>query len=251
MAALIIAHRGGAPDLGENSRAAFRAGLDSGADMLEMDVQRSADGHLVVIHDNDVTVSDGTNRPVGSLPLSELRASVSGLLTFDEYLEEFGKFRPTNVDLKLGGYEMEIVRLLRRHRQTEEVLVSSRKAGSLRQVKLLAPETSIGLSRGQLVPWLGREPHSTIAEHMLRPTLPAQLLAHGKLALADSFMLNYRLIQPWLVDFFHKRNYRVFCWTANDAESIRRLDQAGVDGIATDHPHDALRALQDSNDFRP
>lgn len=247
MAALIIAHRGGAPELGENSRAAFTAGLASGADMLEMDVQRSGDGHLVVIHDDNITVPGGARRPVHGLPLGELRQSVPGLLTFDEFLEAFGRHRPTNVDIKLAGYEMEIVRSLRRHRLTEQVLVSSRNAGSLRRVKLLAPETSIGLSRGQLVPWLGREPHSTIAEHALRPTLPVQLLVHAAYALADSFMLNYRLIQPWLVDYFHKRNYRVFCWTVNDAETMSRLDHAGVDGIATDYPARTLAAMQSAS----
>ncbi len=247
MAALIIAHRGGAPNLGENSREAFSAGLDSGADMLEMDVQRSADGHLVVIHDNEVAVGDGVLGTVGSIPLSELRHCVSGLLTLDEYLETFGTRMQTNVDLKQAGDEMAIVRSLRRHGLTERVLVSSRIASSLRQVKFLAPESRIGLSRGQVVPWLGREPHSTIAEHLLRPTLPVQLLVQGSYALADSFMLNYRLIRPWLVDFLHRRNYRVFCWTVNDPETFWYLQQAGVDGIATDYPAQMIATPDQQN----
>lgn len=244
MAALIIAHRGGAPHLGENSAAAFEYALSSGADMLEMDVQRSADGYLVVIHDSTVTLANGIVRPVGALPLGELRREIEGLLTLEEFLERYGSKLPTNVDIKSPGYELAIVREIRRHDLADQVLVSSRDAGSLRRMKFLLPEASIGLSRGQLIPWLGREPHATIAATLLRSTLPVQLLAHGAYALADSFMLSYRLIQPWLVDFLHARGYRVFCWTANEPETVRWLEQAGVDGIATDHPERILQFLR-------
>ncbi len=236
MAALIIAHRGGAPHLGENTARAFEHGLNSGADMLEMDVQRSADGHLVVNHDDTVTLRNGLVRPVSALPLGELMREVEGLLGFEEYLEQFGRRKQTNVDIKGRGFERELVQALRRHNLVDQVLISGRDGGALRTVKFLAPEAKIGLSRGQIVPWLGKEPHSTIAARTLRPTLPVQLLAHATRAMADSFMLNHRLIAPWLVRFLHSRGYRVFCWTVNDAETFRRLEATGVDGIATDHP---------------
>jgi glycerophosphoryl diester phosphodiesterase len=244
VAAMIIAHRGGAPHLGENTSMAFDSALASGADMLEMDVQRSADGHLVVIHDATVEVSPGIHRPVSSLPLRELRRAVAGFLTFEEFLEQYGSKLPTNVDIKRSGYELEIVTALRRHGLTEQMLVSSRDASALRRVKFYAPETSIGLSRGQLVPWLGREPHSAIAAELLRPTLPIQLLAHGDFAMADTFMLNYRLITPWLVRYLHGGAFRVSCWTANDPETVRWLIDIGVDYIATDHPDRIVEFLQ-------
>lgn len=244
MAALIIAHRGGAPHLGENTAMAFQYGLTSGADMLEMDVQRSADGHLVVNHDDAVTLRNGLVRPVAALPLGELKREINGLVSFDEYLEQFGSRMRTNVDIKSSGYEFEIVQALRRHDLVDQVLVSSRNATSLRQVKFLAPEARIGLSRGQIVPWLGREPHSTFAAAALRPTLPVQLLAHATWAMADSFMLNFRLIRPWLASFLHARGYRVFCWTVNDPKTFRQLENAGVDGIATDHPERIVAFLR-------
>ena len=236
MAALIIAHRGGAPHLGENTARAFEHGIASGADMLEMDVQRSADGHLVVNHDDIVMLRNGRVRPVAALPLGELKREIDGLISFGEYLEQFGNRMPTNVDIKGTGFEVDVVRALRRHNLVDQVLISCRDATTLRRAKFLAPEARIGLSRGQIVPWLGKEPHSTITAAALRPTLPLQLLAHGSWAMADSVMLNFRLIKPWLVSFLHARGYRVFCWTVNDPETFRGLERAGVDGIATDHP---------------
>jgi glycerophosphoryl diester phosphodiesterase len=241
---MIIAHRGGAPHLGENTSAAFDHGVASGADMLEMDVQRTADGHLVVLHDSTVELDGGYVRPVTGLPLNELRRSVSGLMTFDVFLEQYGRKLPTNVDIKGEGFELDVVRELRRHNVVDQMLVSSTHARSLRTVKFLAPEAEIGLSRGQLVPWLGREPHSRIAADLLRPTLPVQLPVHGSVALADTFMLNYRLIQPWLVRFLHRRNYRVSCWTANDPGTVRWLVEIGVDYIATDHPERIVKFLR-------
>jgi glycerophosphoryl diester phosphodiesterase len=233
---MIIAHRGGAPHLGENTAKAFAHGIQSGADMLEMDVQRTADGHLIVLHDSVVQLPRGYQRPVSGLPLSELRQTVEGLMTFDEFLEDFGRDLPVNVDIKGAGFEIDVVNALRRHDVIDQMLISSTHARSLRYVKFLAPEVEIGLSRGQIVPWLGREPHSRIAASLMRPTLPAQLLAHGELAMADTFMLNYRLIQPWLVRFLHERGYSVSCWTANDPQTVRWLIDSGVDYIATDHP---------------
>ncbi|MEX2425903.1 MAG: glycerophosphodiester phosphodiesterase, partial [Thermomicrobiaceae bacterium] len=183
-------------------------------------------------------------RGLESLPLGELQRTVSGLLTFDKYLEQFGAKIPTNVDIKRAGYEYEVVGALRRHDLTGQVLISSRNVMSLRRIKFLAPESQIGVSRGQVVPWLDREPHSAIAASILRPTLMAQLPAQGALAMADTFMLNDRLITPWLVDYLHACGFRVSCWTVNDPETVRWLIDTGVDYIATDYPARVVQFLR-------
>lgn len=244
MAALIIAHRGGAPEAGENTAAAFEVALGSGVDMLETDVLCTADGHLVARHDQLVTLTSGERRRISELPLDLVRQTVPSIFLFEEFLERFVTEIPANIDVKAPGFERTLVRMLREHDLVDSVLVSGRDAMSLRRIKLLAPEARIGLSRGQLVPWIGKELHSTIAAALMRPTLPVQLPLHGKLALADSFMLNYRLIRPWLVDHLHARGYQVFCWTVNDPETARCLESAGVDGIATDYPARIVPALR-------
>jgi glycerophosphoryl diester phosphodiesterase len=244
VAALIIAHRGGAPGFAENTAAAFEVGIASGADMLETDVLCTADRHLVARHDQLVALPAGGQRRVSEMPLALLREAVPSIMLFEEFLERFASRILTNIDVKAPGFEDDLVRLLRRYDVTDNVLISATLARSLRRIKLLAPEMSTGLSRGQIVPWLGRAPHSTIAAELMRPTLPVQLLAHGGYALVNSFMLNHRLIRPWLVRFLHQRGYRVYCWTVNDPETALGLDAMGVDGIATDQPariHEALR----------
>ena len=74
----IIAHRGASDDEPENTLRAFRRAIELGADMVELDVHLSRDGHVVVIHDDDVArTTDGTGE-VPSLTLGELRRLNAG-----------------------------------------------------------------------------------------------------------------------------------------------------------------------------
>jgi glycerophosphoryl diester phosphodiesterase len=243
VAPLIIAHRGGAPGFAENTAAAFEFGIASGADMLETDVLCTADGHLVARHDQLVSLPNGGQARVSDVPLTLLQEAVPSIMLIEEFLERFVTRMRTNIDVKAPGFEGDLVGLLRRYDVTDNVLISATLGRSLRRIKLLAPEIEIGLSRGQIVPWLGKEPHSTVAAEVLRPTLPVQLAAHGRLALADGFMLNYRLIRPWLVRYLHALDYRVYCWTVNDPDVAQQMADAGVDGIASDYPGRIREAL--------
>ena len=86
----LIAHRGGAAYAPENTLAAFRRGIVDGADWLEMDVQMTKDGALVVIHDETVDRTTNGRGQVGDLTLAQIRALDAGqgerVPTFDEVL---------------------------------------------------------------------------------------------------------------------------------------------------------------------
>jgi glycerophosphoryl diester phosphodiesterase len=84
---LIIAHRGGALLAGENSAAAFHAAGAAGADVVETDVRRSADGALVCIHDDDLMRLANDPRKVADLDLLTLRRLVPGLMTLAEAID--------------------------------------------------------------------------------------------------------------------------------------------------------------------
>lgn len=82
-----IAHRGGAALAAENTPAAFAAAIAAGADAVETDVRRSADGALVCLHDADLQRLCGDPRAVGDLDLATLRRLVAGLMTVAEAIE--------------------------------------------------------------------------------------------------------------------------------------------------------------------
>ncbi|QEL22302.1 cobalamin biosynthesis protein [Bosea sp. F3-2] len=81
---LAIAHRGGALLAPENTAEAFRAAAAAGAEMVETDLRLTADGHLVCLHDADLTRIAGDSRRVADTDLATLRAILPGLLTLDE-----------------------------------------------------------------------------------------------------------------------------------------------------------------------
>jgi glycerophosphoryl diester phosphodiesterase len=236
MAPLVIAHRGGAPELGENSAAAFDRAVSGPADMLETDVQQSADGTLIIRHDDVLTLADGTRKAIRNMTYSELVERLPDMLTLDEFLESWGRKRPTNIDVKRNGFEDELLAAIRRHGVSKSVLVSSTWGRTLRHIRLRAPAIACGLSRGQIVSWVGTETRSRIAAMMMRPTMPMQLAIHGRFALAGAVMLQYGLVNPWLVRQLQRQGFRVFCWTINDPNIAKNLAEMGVDGIATDTP---------------
>lgn len=102
MAFVLTAHRGAAAKAPENTLPAFAAAIADGADELELDLQVSADGHLLVFHDQTVDrITDGSGS-LADLTLAELRTlSVSGerIATFDEVLDAIDGF-PLQVELK-------------------------------------------------------------------------------------------------------------------------------------------------------
>lgn len=86
----LIAHRGGPAYAPENTLAAFRRGISAGADWLEMDVQMTKDGALVVIHDETVDRTTNGHGRVDQLTLAQIRALDAGqgeqVPTFDEVI---------------------------------------------------------------------------------------------------------------------------------------------------------------------
>lgn len=241
---LIIAHRGGEPAEPDNSPQAFAAALAAGVDALEFDVQRAGDGPLVLFHDA-VVRRDGVRRKVASSGLSELRELVPWLLTLDQFLEQFGRHLPLNLDMKATGFESDVVEALRRHGLTAQTLVSSKHIWSLRRLRQLAPEIPVGLSRGHLASSVPGTQLKVAASLWLQLTLPLILFPSLRLADAQAVMLQHRVITPRLVRALRQRGYGVFTWTVDDEADVWRVSRAGVDGLASNVPA-RITALFDS-----
>lgn len=229
---LLIAHRGGAPKESDNSPRAFDQALKIGVDMLECDLRRSVDGHLVLLHDASLRGDAGQRLVVADSTLSALKAVIPWLLTLDEFLEQFGRRLPFNLDLKTYGYEQEALRAIERHRLARQTLFSTVHTLSLRRLASANPALRLGLSRGHLNSSLPLRAATRWLQSTLPRLLPALLLA----ARATEAMLQHRVITPELTRRLHAGGYRVFAWTVDEPEEARRLAAAGVDGIASNVP---------------
>jgi glycerophosphoryl diester phosphodiesterase len=223
----------------ENTLAAFRKAVEVGADGVELDVQLSRDGAVVVIHDFVVDrTTDGTGR-VAQKTLAELKALDAG----GKFVPEFaGERIPTlaevldllegrllvNVELKVPlrsrdtSLVMPMLEVVRKHGMDQRVLFSSFNPYVLRAMKELAPDIPIGLLYA---------PHSPIyARHAWLDPFEPHEARHP----------HYSMLTGPIIRWYHSRGLRVNTWTVNEPDEMRRLIEAGVDGIMTNKP-DLLR----------
>jgi glycerophosphoryl diester phosphodiesterase len=231
-----IAHRGASGYAPENTMAAFRKAVEMKADYIELDVQVTKDGHLVVIHDNTVDrTTDGTGK-VGALTLQEIRKLDAGrffrpeftgepIPTFDEVLDEFRGTIGILIELKspelYPGVERMVADALRKHGMDKprnaKVIVQSFHFDSLKRFHKLLPDIPIGVLTSE-------------ASHLTD-------------AMLDEFATyaNYvnpscNLVTEDLADRIHDRGMQIFVWTVRKREEVKPLLNAGVDGIITDYP---------------
>jgi len=238
----IIAHRGASAYAPENTLASFELALRQGADAIELDAKLSADGQVVVIHDHTVNrTTDGFGR-VKDLSLAELRKLDAGshfdityqgepIPTLDEVFKAVGQL--TFINVELTNYQSwsdslpaRVAAMVKRHKLQRRVFFSSFNPLALIQIRRLVPEAPTGLLAlpGKSGAWARSWPGRLVGYHALHPEA-------GDVTEA-------------LVESVHRREQRVFVWTVNREEEMRRLFSNGVDGIFTDDPLLALQARE-------
>lgn len=231
MKPLIIAHRGASAHHHENTMAAFRAAVDQGADIIELDVRRTRDGVLVAHHDPGPP----------AIRLAELEAA--GLA---ELSERIGYMIPTlaevlalgsqgirfDIELKETGYELETVDVILRHLDPDRFIITSFIDESIQRIKQEFPHLKAGLILGVDKPRYG--PLTRFGE--LFPfrrahRSNADVLAVSRYLLKFGFLRNVKRFKG-----------HVYVWTVNAENDLQRLcNHPRVDGIITDDPALAAR----------
>ena len=248
-APLFIAHRGGAALAPENTMAAFTAAVERwDADVLELDVRRTADGRVVVIHDATVDRTCEGTGAVRELPWSEVRSldagyrfrGLAGELAFrgrgvripllDEVLETFPATR-MNVEAKAPEVAPLLVEAIRRHAAHDRVLMAAELEGA-RPSRHGYPGPH-GASRRQIR--LFYLLHQRPLGFLYTPRADA-------LQVPDAWM-GRRVVTPRFVREAHRRNIPVHVWTIDEPADMRRLLSWGVDGIQSDRLDRLARVL--------
>lgn len=235
----VFAHRGVSAKHPENTMRSFAAALETGCDGIELDVQMSSDGELVVIHDETVdrtTDGSGRVRDMSLAQLRELDASgafagaygKSRIPTLDEYLDLVaGTGIVTNVELKNGvyrypGMEERLVAAILRRGLERRTIFSSFNHQSAALCASLCPGSEIAFIESAWLIGAGAycEAHGAAylnpRHSFLTAENAAELAAHG---------------------------VRAQAWTVDDPAEIRRLAALGVDSIIANDPAAAMAAL--------
>jgi len=240
---LVIAHRGAARLAPENTLAAFRLAADLGADAVELDARLTADGEVVVLHDKLLDRTTNGSGPVSQRTRHELQALDAGarfspdfagerIPTLDQVFEAVGSRLLINVELK--NYDSAFDRLVAQ--------VSSRvRAHGLQRRVLLSCFSPISL-------WTA---------HLIAPEIPRALLLYAgqprwmravfpRITYCQAHHPQDPVTDLRLLESLRRGGRRVNVWTVNSEGRMRELLAFGCDGLITDVPDTARRAVQDA-----
>jgi glycerophosphoryl diester phosphodiesterase len=240
---LIIAHRGSSAHAPENTLAAFQLAAEQGADAIELDVDLTRDGHAIIMHDATIDRTTDGSGAVHDLTLEEIRRVDAGawksaafkgecVPLLAEVFEMVGQRVLINVEVKSmslrgDGVEAKVAALVQQYDLFERVIISSFNPFALRRIKQIEPRLACGLLYAPDLPIV------------LRRAWLAPLIAHLDARHPHHSQVNQKLVEQW-----HARGQRVNVWTVNDADTLRAMAQAGVDGIIGDDPVMLCRALE-------
>ncbi|MEK4533076.1 glycerophosphodiester phosphodiesterase family protein [Solibacillus sp. FSL W7-1472] len=231
-----VAHRGATAYTPENTIAAFDLAVDMKADYIEIDVQRSKDGELVLIHDTTVDrTTDGTGK-VGDLTLEQLRSLDAGswkgeqfagepIPTFEEILDHYHGKIGILIELKApelypGIEEQVAAALIERnlHKpQNEKIIIQSFNFESIKKMDQLLPKVPIGV----------------LTSNRADTTLEA---LQEFSTYADWFNPSYGIVTEELVNQVHSLGMQIGSWTVRSQEAADFLFEMGVDAIISDYP---------------
>jgi glycerophosphoryl diester phosphodiesterase len=266
----VIAHRGASGHAPESTLAAFTLAHEQGADYLEMDAQLTADGKLVVFHDDTIErTSDGTGH-INDYTLAELKALDVGtwfnqanpekaddafegarLLTLDEVFDTFGHDARYYIEAKSPalnpGLEDALLAKLKEYDmiQAGRVLVQSFNQPSL----LKLHEQSPALPLVQLLWYYPDEKNATQLKEWTDVTPGSgnvddadfQAIADYAVGIGTNFIYEGApVISADFVDQAQDNDLRVHVYTVNDTDDMQQLLDWGVDGMFTNYPDQLL-----------
>ncbi len=228
MTPLVIAHRGASLREPENTLRAFEEAIRCGADYLELDLQSTRDGHVVVIHDDDLSRTTDSKGLIRELNLAEVRRARAAKGEKIPLLAEVLELAATRVRLYLEIKDPNVVgetlRMVREHGCQDNVILASFDLALMKELGDQRPGMELGVI-------LGTETFNLRVR--AREAFPWIALARIRY---EMLSIHYRLCYRWLVKQIKQRGKRVVVWTVDEDEMFERLIARGVDGIVTNAP---------------
>ena len=218
---ITFAHRGARAHLPENTLPAFHYALEHGARGLETDVRRSADGGVVLAHDEWLRTRVG-----GILPwwlrvrtTSTERLGRHGAPRLVDLYDELGSDYELSIDLKAPEIGRDVIRIARERGAPHRLWLCDPNADDLRELRHEAPDVHLVHSQK-----LTQLPH-TVERH-------AADLAAGRI---DAMNLHHSEWSRGLVELFHRFDVQAFAWDVQEVRHLRSMLQIGVDAVYSDH----------------
>jgi glycerophosphoryl diester phosphodiesterase len=215
---LRIGHRGAPAYEPENTLRSFGKAMELGANAVELDIRKTRDGRIVVIHDAEVDRTTNSRGSVRCLTLDEVKRLTAGkgekIPTLEEALDFLDRKVRILVELKELGLEGNTLSLIREKGLEENVIIVSFHEEALRRMRELSEKVETGLIYVR---------HENPIETALRLK-------------ANYLIPFYKHARATDVEKAHERGLKVIVWTINEREEAVKYAEWGVDGVASDKP---------------
>lgn len=237
----IMAHRGSSAAAPENTLASIRQAIDDGADWVEIDVQETADGEVVVFHDSDFMKTAGRDLKIWDATVDDLDdIDIGSWFANDFHTERVptlaevlavckGKIK-VNIELKYYGHndqlEQRVADIVAAHDMDSQVKAMSLKLDGVKKMKSIRPDWAVGL-------------------------LMSVHVGSVKDIEADFLAVNASSATRRLIRNAHANGKEVYVWTVNDGLTMSTMMSRGVDGLLTDNPALAQAVLQERARMSP
>lgn len=237
----IFAHRGASGHAPENTLEAFALAMEQGADGIELDVQLTKDGEVVVLHDETIDRVSNRTGFVGVYTLAKLKE-----FSFDNHMEAYRDAKiPTlrevlqlvkpsnmqvNIELKTGIFwypeiEEKVIEVVKESGMQERIIYSSFNHYSVQRIKELDPDAETAYLYSDVILNVEKYAEQTGVQG-LHPSV-------------------YHLKMSDFMERYKKSNLKIRVWTVNETEWIKEFIRAGVDAIITNYPKKALKLREE------
>jgi glycerophosphoryl diester phosphodiesterase len=229
-----MAHRGASHRAPENTMAAIELAIQQQADWVEIDVQETADGEVVVFHDSDFMKLAGVDLKIWDATSADLHELDIGswfnadfqnerVPTLAQVLQRCKGEIGVNIELKYYGHdqqlEQRVVEIVEAEGMSDSIVTMSLKMDAVKKMRSLRPAWKTGLLM------------SVVAGNLSNID-------------ADFLAVNASFVDRGFVQRAHKRGQQVYVWTVNDPATMSSMISRGVDGLITDKPGLARSVLE-------
>ncbi len=223
---LVTAHRGASLDCPENTFSAFVSAKNYGADFIEIDVQETIDGKIIVIHDKNFKRTTGINKHTWETSYDEVKNFDAGSFMNESFKDErIPLFEDVvlwaknnninlNIEIKPTGYEKKLVEnvidIVNKFGFQKECVLTSQNYEVLEKIKAYDDEITTGY---------------------------VMSFVYGDLSIfdkADSFSIEEASITSSLVKEVHNQGKEIYAWTVNNSSNVQKMIDLKVDNIITD-----------------
>lgn len=236
----IFAHRGGSLESSENTLESFQYALDIGSQYIETDVQLSKDGKVYIFHDDSLKRVAGIDQNFSDLPSHEIDSikifNGKSIPTLEAALETFPHTR-FNIDLKTDLVAEPALEILKKHNAQDRICIASFSDERIDLARKYIPSICTSMGPNQILQV------RLAAWKFINPKFVSDCVQ------IPVYKYGIKLASKTMVDFCHANHLKVHVWTINDAKTMKKLINIGVDGIITDRPKllkEVLNSLKNS-----